>query len=57
MYGERGIEKVYYGESTRSAYSRGEEHLDEYHMKTKDSVLRGHCRLDRDSEIQNLLSR
>ena len=36
---ERGIEKVYYGQSSRNAYSRGEEHLDEYRRKTKDSVL------------------
>ena len=49
----RGIEKVYYGESSRNAYSRGEEHLDEYRRKTKDSVLWRHCRLDHESEIQN----
>ena len=35
---ERGIEKVYYGQSSRIAYSREEEYLDEYHRKTKDSV-------------------
>ena len=46
-------EKVYYGEPYRNAYSRGEEHLDEYRRKTKDSVLWRHCRLDHDSEIQN----
>ena len=50
-YTEKGIEKVYYGESSRNAYSRGEEHLDEYRRKTK--VLWRHCRLDHDSEIQN----
>ena len=46
-------EKVYYGEPYRNAYSRGEEHLDKYHRKTKDSVMWRHCRLDHDSEIQN----
>ena len=50
---EKGIEKVYYGESSRNAYSQGEEHLDEYLRKTKDSVLWRHCRLDHDSKIQN----
>ena len=34
-------------------YSRGEEHLDEYRRKTKDSVLWRHCRLDHDIEIQH----
>ena len=50
---ERSIEKAYYGESSRNAYSRGEEHLDEYRRKTKDSVLWTHCRLNHDIEIQN----
>ena len=35
----RGIEKIYYEESSRNAYSRGEKHLDDYCRKTKDSVL------------------
>ena len=48
---ERGIEKVYYGESSRHANSPGEERLDEYCRKTKGSVLWRHCRLDHDSEI------
>ena len=49
---KRGIEKVYYKESSRNANSWGEEHL-EYRRKTKDSVLWRHCRLDHDSGIQN----
>ena len=50
---ERGIEKVYYEESSRNSYLRGEEHLDEYRRKTKDLVLQRHCRLNHDSKIQN----
>ena len=48
---ERGIKKVYYGESSRHANSPGEEHLDEYCRKTKGLVLWRHCRLDHDREI------
>ena len=52
---ERDVEKVYYKDSSRNAYSWGEEHLGEYRRKTKHSVIWRVCRFDNDGETKNFI--
>lgn len=50
---EQGIERVYHGQTSRNAYTRGNEHTDDFVRRKSDSVMWRHCRIDHNSEVQN----
>ena len=45
-------ENVYHGETSKNAFTRGKQHLDEYSNKAAKSVLWRHCRERHDNQIQ-----
>ena len=47
---EKGIEKVYVGESSRSSYERGGEHENDYLKSAADSHMFKHAMVDHDGE-------
>ena len=47
---QRGQERVYVGESSRSSYERGGEHADDYRKETSDSHMHKHATTDHHGE-------
>ena len=50
-------ENVYNGETSKNAYTRGKQHLDEYENKAGKSVLWRHCRERHENELQEFKMR
>ena len=50
---ENGIERIYHGETSKNAFTRGKRHTDDFVRKSKDSVMWRHCRMDHNGEVQN----
>ena len=50
---ERDVVRVYHGETSKNAYTRGKKHLEDLDRKIDASVMWRHCRLDHNSELQD----
>ena len=50
---QQGLESIYIGETSRTPYTRGVEHLDNLAKKRESSVLWKHCRSQHDGVLEN----
>ena len=50
-------ENVYHGETSKNAFTRGKQHLDEYRNKASKSVLWRHCRERHENQLQEFKMR
>ena len=50
---EKGVERIYHGETSKNAFTRGKGHLDDFRRKSSDSVMWRHCRMGHNGEVQN----